>query len=139
MVVLADEILESFFETDFSSTFRLEPVPLMDLPQAGASLLGGLWQNLASDDNRRILNRVADEVGRAVGRHQVFTRPAIGKYTSLEEPKARESLLTPTMRRSASRASLGEAAAQQEVPQLQQPAGAPAPAATASPTATAAA
>lgn len=37
---------------------------------------------------------------------QVFTRPAIGKYTTLEEPKARESLLTPTMRRSASKASL---------------------------------
>ena len=37
---------------------------------------------------------------------QVFTRPAIGKYTTLEEPKARESLLTPTMRHSTSRASL---------------------------------
>ena len=37
---------------------------------------------------------------------QVFHRPAIGKFTALEEPKARESLLTPTMRRSASKASL---------------------------------
>ena len=36
----------------------------------------------------------------------MFTRPAIGKYTTLEEPKARESLLTPTMRRSSSKASL---------------------------------
>ncbi len=36
----------------------------------------------------------------------MFTRPAIGKYTTLEEPKARESLLTPTMRRSASKTSL---------------------------------
>ena len=36
----------------------------------------------------------------------MFTRPAIGKYTTLEEPKARESLLTPTMRRTASKASL---------------------------------
>ena len=37
---------------------------------------------------------------------QVFHRPAIGRYTSLEEPKARESLLTPTMRRSVSKTSL---------------------------------
>lgn len=40
---------------------------------------------------------------------QVFHRPAIGKFTALEEPKARESLLTPTMRRSASKASLKSA------------------------------
>jgi len=32
--------------------------------------------------------------------------PAIGRYTTMEEPKARESLLTPSMRRSASRTSL---------------------------------
>ena len=37
---------------------------------------------------------------------QVFHRPAIGKFTTLDEPKARESLLTPTMRRSASKTSL---------------------------------
>ncbi|KAI8968116.1 TBC-domain-containing protein [Trametes punicea] len=78
MVVLADEILESFFETDFSATFRLEP----------------------------IFNRFTDEIGKTIGKHQVYTRPAIGKYTALEEPKARESLLTPTMRRTTSKASL---------------------------------
>ena len=116
MVVLADEILESFFETDFSNTFRLEPVPLMELPNANASLLGGIWQNIATDDNRKIFNKLSDELGRAVGRHQVFTRPAIGKYTSLEEPKARESLLTPTMRRSASRASLTSSPSDATIP-----------------------
>ena len=71
MVVLADEILESFFETDFSGTFRLEPVPLMEIPSANAGLLGGLWQNIATDDNRKIFNRFTDEIGRAVGKHQV--------------------------------------------------------------------
>ncbi|KAI0731124.1 TBC-domain-containing protein [Earliella scabrosa] len=106
MVVLADEILESFFETDFSATFRLEPVPLMDIPNSNSGLLGGLWQNIATDDNRKILNKFTDDFGKVIGKHQVYTRPAIGKYTTLEEPKARESLLTPTMRRSASRASL---------------------------------
>lgn len=37
---------------------------------------------------------------------QVIHRPSIGRYTKLEEPKARESLLTPSMRRSASKSSL---------------------------------
>jgi len=106
MVVLADEVLESFFETDFSATFRLEPVPMMDIPNSNTSILGGLWGSIASDDNRKIFNRLTDEVGRTIGKHQVFHRPAIGKFTKLEEPKARESLLTPTMRRSASKASL---------------------------------
>ncbi|PIL24923.1 hypothetical protein GSI_12810 [Ganoderma sinense ZZ0214-1] len=106
MVVLADEILESFFETDFPATFRLEPVPIMDIPNSNSGLLGGIWQNIATDDNRKIFNKFTDEIGRTIGKHQVFTRPAIGKYTTLEEPKARESLLTPTMRRSASKASL---------------------------------
>ncbi|KAI0343351.1 TBC-domain-containing protein [Trametopsis cervina] len=106
MVVLADEVLESFFETDFSSTFRLEHVPMMELPNSNAGILGGLWGSLTSDDNRKIFNRLTDEVGRTIGKHQVFHRPAIGKFTALEEPKARESLLTPTMRRSSSKASL---------------------------------
>lgn len=106
MVVLADEVLESFFETDFSATFRLEPVPMMDLPNANAGILGGLWGTLTSNDNRKIFNRLTDEVGRTIGKHQVFHRPAIGKFTNFEEPKARESLVTPTMRRSSSKASL---------------------------------
>lgn len=70
MVVLADEILESFFETDFTSTFKLEPVPMMDIP-SHTGLLGDLWTSLTSDDNKKIFNRFTDGVGRAVGKHQV--------------------------------------------------------------------
>ena len=71
MVVLADEILESFFETDFSATFRLEPVPLQEIPNTNTGLLGGLWHNIANDDNRRIFNRFTDEIGKTIGKHQV--------------------------------------------------------------------
>lgn len=71
MVVLADEILESFFETDFSATFKLEPVPMMEIPNSNASLLGGLWTSIASDDNRKIFNRFTDEVGKSIGKHTV--------------------------------------------------------------------
>lgn len=70
MVVLADEILESFFETDFSATFRLEPMPSMEMPTSNSGLLGGLWSNIATDDNKKIFNRFTDEIGRAVGKHQ---------------------------------------------------------------------
>ncbi|EIN09433.1 TBC-domain-containing protein [Punctularia strigosozonata HHB-11173 SS5] len=107
MVVLADEILESFFETDFSASFKLESVPSMELPDSSNyGFLGGLWSTIASDDNKKIFNKFSDELGKTIGKHQVIHRPSIGRYTRLDEPKARESLLTPSMRRSPSSASL---------------------------------
>ena len=106
MVVLADEVLESFFETDLSASFRLEPVPLMELPPSNSGFLGGLWSNIASDDNKKLFNKFSDELGKTIGRHQIIHRPSIGRYTSVEEPRARESLLMPSMRRSSSKSSL---------------------------------
>jgi hypothetical protein len=123
MVVLADEVLESFFGADLSGSFRLDHVPEMDPPSPGVGLLGDIWSTIASDNNVKIFNKVADEFGKTIGKHQVGSvklalpgvltfaievihRPSIGRYTKLEEPKGRESLLTPTMRRRASKSSL---------------------------------
>jgi len=106
MVLLADEVLESFFETDFSASFRLEPVPLMELPAANSSILGGLWSNIVTDSNVKLFHKLSDEVGKTIGRHQVIHRPSIGRYTSIEDTRPRESLLTPGMRRSSSKSSL---------------------------------
>ena len=106
MVVLADEVLESFFETDLSASFRLEPVPLMELPPSNSGFLGGLWSNIASDDNKKLFIKFSDELGKTIGKHQIIHRPSIGRYTSVEEPRARESLLMPSMRRSSSKSSL---------------------------------
>lgn len=106
MVVLADEVLEAFFETDLSASFRLEPVPLMELPPANNGFLGGIWSNIASDDNKKLFHKFSDELGKTIGKHQVVHRPSIGRYTTVEEPKARESLLSPHMRRSSSKSSL---------------------------------
>lgn len=111
MVVLADEVLESFFETDLSASFRLEPVPLMELPPSNSGFLGGLWSNIASDDNKKLFHKFSDEVGKTIGKHQVIHRPSIGRYTTIEEPKARESLLSPHMRRTPSKSSLQTEAA----------------------------
>ena len=106
MVVLADEILESFFDQDFSGTFKLQPTPLEELPTSNSGFLSGMWSSIATNDNKKIFHKLSDEVGRTIGKHKVEHMPAIGRYTTLEEPKARESLLTPSMRRSASRTSL---------------------------------
>ncbi|KII87177.1 hypothetical protein PLICRDRAFT_42827 [Plicaturopsis crispa FD-325 SS-3] len=106
MVVLADEVLESFFDTDLSASFRLEPVPEMELPVSNSGFLGDLWHNIATDGNKKIFNKVTDEIGKTIGKHQVVHRPSIGRYTNLEEPKARESLLSPSMRRSPSKSSI---------------------------------
>ncbi|KAJ7147645.1 rab-GTPase-TBC domain-containing protein [Mycena crocata] len=106
MVVLADEVLESFFETDLSASFRLEPLPEMELPVSSSGLLGDIWSTIATDTNKKMFNMFTDEIGKTIGKHQVVHRPSIGRYTKLEEPKARESLLTPGMRHSASKSSL---------------------------------
>ena len=106
MVLLADEVLESFFETDLSASFRLEPVPLMELPSANNGFLGGLWSNIATDNNVKLFHKLSDEVGKTIGRHQVIHRPSIGRYTTIEDTRPRESLLTSPMRHSTSKSSL---------------------------------
>ena len=106
MVLLADEVLESFFETDLSASFRLETVPLMELPPSNNGFLGGLWSNIATDSNVKLFHKLSDEVGKTIGRHQVIHRPSIGRYTSIEDTRPRESLLTPAMRHSPSQSSL---------------------------------
>jgi hypothetical protein len=106
MVLLADEVLESFFETDLSASFRLEPVPLMELSPSNNGFLGGIWSNIATDTNVKLFHKLSDEVGKTIGRHQVIHRPSIGRYTSIEDTRPRESLLTPAMRHSSSESSL---------------------------------
>ncbi|KAG0696010.1 hypothetical protein DFH29DRAFT_991847 [Suillus ampliporus] len=94
MVVLADEVLESFFETDLSASFRLESVPDLELPPTSSGFLGDLWSNIATQDNKKMFNKLSDELGKTIGKHQVIYRPSIGRFTKLEEPTARESLIS---------------------------------------------
>ncbi|KAI5985918.1 TBC-domain-containing protein [Pisolithus orientalis] len=109
MVVLADEILESFFETDLAASFRLEPVIDLELPtHASGGLLGDLWSNIATSDNKRIFHKLSDELGKTIGKHQVMYRPAIGRYTRAEEPRARESILSPVPSKSTTGSSSGD-------------------------------
>ena len=73
MVVLADEVLESFFETHLSASFRLELVPDMDLPPSSSGLLGDIWSNIATVDNKKIFHKFTDGIGKTIGKHQVRT------------------------------------------------------------------
>ncbi|KZP01665.1 TBC-domain-containing protein [Calocera viscosa TUFC12733] len=123
MVVLADELLESFFDADFSATFKLELAPGPESPSETPGLMagiGGLLSNLITDENKKTLNRFADELGKSIGRHQVTYRPAIGKVDrdmALQEPKLREPFVSPQMRdRSMSSGSLTSAASNSSLP-----------------------
>nr|ASF90223.1 hypothetical protein SPAR02025 [Bartheletia paradoxa] len=107
MVVLADEVLESFFESHLASSFQLEPEPVSKpamLVQRGG-ILGGFFNKvattLATEENQSRFNWFADEVGKSMGKHTVSHRPSIGKIDptlSLQEPRTRESILSPAQR-----------------------------------------
>jgi len=77
MVILADEVLESFFETDLSGSFRLEFLPDFELPLANGGLLGDIWSTIATNENKKIFHKVTDGIGKTIGKHQV------GHLTSL--------------------------------------------------------
>lgn len=70
MVVLADEVLESFFETDLSESFRLNAVEDAELPEH-SGFLGDIWSSIATDSNKKIFYKFSDELGKTIGRHQV--------------------------------------------------------------------
>lgn len=77
MVVLADEVLESFFETDLSESFKLHPLPEMELPSSQSGILGDLWSTIATDNNKKMFNMFTDEIGKTIGKHQVLGTPLI--------------------------------------------------------------
>ncbi|KAG8854425.1 hypothetical protein FRB96_007487 [Tulasnella sp. 330] len=79
MVVLTDELLEAFFDTDLSSTFRLDREAAVPVVENPSGLLGGLMSTIMTNDNKKLFNRLADEIGKSIGKHHVESRPSIGK------------------------------------------------------------
>lgn len=71
MVVLADELLESFFETDLASSFQFDPLPDSQSQPGKGGFLGGLLSTFVTDDSKKMFNKFSDEVGKSIGRHQV--------------------------------------------------------------------
>jgi len=76
MVVLADEVLESFFETDLSQSFKLNSISDLDTP-VPTGFLGDIWSSIATDSNKKIFNMFTDEIGKTIGKHQVSSLNAV--------------------------------------------------------------
>jgi hypothetical protein len=100
MVILADELLEGFFNTDLAASFQLEPSQgeyhVTHAKQD--SLVGGLMNMVLTNENKTRFNRLADGIGSALGRHAEWRKPAIGKTDPVHattDVQARESLLNP--------------------------------------------
>jgi hypothetical protein len=72
MVVLADELLESFFETDLAASFQFDGLPDIQAQQPKGGFLGGLLSTFVTDDNKKMFNKFSDEVGKTFGKHQVL-------------------------------------------------------------------
>lgn len=106
MVMLADELLETFFSHDLPASFRLDPEPgdYHVNNQKADGLVGGLMNMVLSGSNKSRLNKFADGLGNALGRHSEWRKPAIGKeLTTTPEVSTRESLLNPNQQRDATR------------------------------------
>ncbi|KAH8917680.1 TBC-domain-containing protein [Atractiella rhizophila] len=94
MVVLADELLESFFDTDFRDSFRIEK--LME-DSVGAvkpkkSFLGGLVSSIMTQENKERFNAMVYNVGKNIVEETVELKPSIGKLDVNQEPKPRDWL-----------------------------------------------
>ena len=55
-IVLADKVLKSFFKTDLSTSFRLKPVPLMELARSSSSFLG--WSNIVTNTHVKLFHKL---------------------------------------------------------------------------------
>lgn len=100
MVVLADELLESFFSEDLTASWHLEPLT-EDPPQARASGATGRFTNfvssLISDETQDLLGKLADDIGKRLDIQHVEQRPSLGRLTgaaALQEPQERATLLS---------------------------------------------
>lgn len=105
MVMLADELLESFFSNDLAASFRLEAEPegyhvTHQRPEGIVGQLAGLVLN---KENKSRINKLADGLGTALGRHSEWRKPAIGKAAPAVDVSTRESLLSPNQQQTAQR------------------------------------
>ncbi|KAK4054839.1 hypothetical protein OIV83_000763 [Microbotryomycetes sp. JL201] len=93
MCILADSLLEEFFEADLSNSWRLEVLIPEEKPrQPGATGAVGGW--LGGIER---FNKLADAVGKQLDIQTIEQRPSIGKMDAAAaaiEPQARDSLFS---------------------------------------------
>ncbi|GAA5980178.1 hypothetical protein JCM10908_001563 [Rhodotorula pacifica] len=100
MCILTDALLEEFFESDLTQSWRLEVLVPEEKPKAqtrAGGWWGGLVEAVMTDENKERFNRLADEVGKRLDIHTVEQRPSIGKLDAAAaaiEPQARDTLFS---------------------------------------------
>ncbi|KAK4058097.1 hypothetical protein OIO90_000836 [Microbotryomycetes sp. JL221] len=103
MCILADSLLEEFFEADLTNSWRLEVLIPDEKPkQSGATgavggWLGGIVSAVMTDENKERFNKLADAVGKQLDIQTIEQRPSIGKMDAAAaaiEPQARDSLFS---------------------------------------------
>jgi len=119
MVVLADELLEAFFDHDLAASFQLERTEVEDYHQThqkSEGLLGGLMNLVVTNENKTRFNRLADGFGSALGRHAEWRKPALSKLPPTQSHPVdlgtRESLLKPGQQRQRSQSTTSQASVQ---------------------------
>lgn len=106
MCVLADELLESFFD-EFRKSWRLEAQPQEPAikPTGAQGFFGGLMKAVLTDENKSRFYHFADEVGKRLDIQTVEQVPSIGKLdiaAAMAPPRDRETLLSTAMTPSSS-------------------------------------
>ncbi|GAA6051294.1 hypothetical protein JCM3770_006798 [Rhodotorula araucariae] len=106
MCILADALLEDFFDADLTASWRLEVLVPEDKPKPqtiAGGWLRGIVSAVVTDENKERFNRLADEVGKRLDIQTVEQRPSIGKLDAAAaaiEPTARDSLFSTSAGRS---------------------------------------
>lgn len=88
MVVMADELLESFFSEDLPNSWRLEPLTEDVKPAQNAKTGGGakgLFTNLVSslmtEENKEFLGKLADDLGKKLDIQHIEQKPSLGRFS----------------------------------------------------------
>ncbi|BGP45006.1 hypothetical protein JCM10450v2_000821 [Rhodotorula kratochvilovae] len=106
MCILADALLEDFFDADLTGSWRLEVLVPEEKPKPqtiAGGWLRGIVSAVVTDENKERFNRLADEVGKRLDIQTVEQRPSIGKFDAAAaaiEPTARDSLFSTSTGRS---------------------------------------
>ena len=106
MVVLADELLESFFSEDLTNSWHLEPLT-EDIPQPKPTGATGRFANFVgsfiTDENKEYLGKLADDLGKRLDIQQIEQKPSLGRLTgaaAMQEPQERPHLSSTSKSRS---------------------------------------
>ncbi|GAA5890230.1 hypothetical protein JCM8208_002744 [Rhodotorula glutinis] len=120
MCILADALLEDFFDSDLTKSWRLEVLVPEEKPKPqtiAGGWLRGIVSAVVTDENKERFNRLADEVGKRLDIQTVEQRPSIGKLDAAAaaiEPTARDSLFSTSTARAKPPPSTASSAATAE-------------------------